>query len=586
MGIYERILSMITFPKGNVKVLTIDIPTLIMIQKFLASLFLILVTTTLLPPTGSLYGQNVTNKWSTAETEALFGLPMTQAERDSMQRNLEDQLRQFESLRSVSLQNSRSPVLYFNPLPYGWKWPEVPSKASTYTFPNAVSTINQPESLAYASVAELSVLIKEKKISSETLTRMYLDRLKRFNKDLAFVVTLLEEDAIKRAKAMDNEISQGIYRGPLHGIPYGAKDLLAYPGYKTTWGAMPYKDQVINETAAVIEKLDEAGAVLVAKLTLGALAWGEVWFDGMTKNPWNLNQGSSGSSAGSASAVSAGAVPFAIGSETLGSIVSPSTRCGVTGLRPTFGRVSRHGAMALSWSMDKLGPICRTAEDCGMIFEAIQGYDGRDLSTFNLPYHYDTQKPLSKIRVGYFKSLFEADYPNKKNDQAILEVLRNQGVELIEVSLPDFPSNALSFILSAEAAAAFDELTRSNRDDLLVRQVRNAWPNVFRSARFVPAVEYINANRARGLLIDAMDQALKSVDVVVSPSFGGAQLQMTNLTGHPALVMPNGFSENGSPTSISLVGQLFGEADLVRVAAEIQKHSDFHKKQPPLFSVK
>ncbi len=522
---------------------------------------------------------------NTAEAERIIGLEFNASERDSMQQNLREQLGEYAELRGLNLLNSRSPVLLFDPIPLKWNKPVDHNSPSTFTFPSTIQRPEAIERLAFASVAELSTLIRTQQVSSEELTRMYLDRLKRFNGELFFYVTLLEEYALERARAMDKEIAEGKYRGPLHGIPYGAKDLLAFPSYKTTWGAMPYRDQVIDETAAVIEKLDAAGAVLTAKLSLGALAWGEVWFDGMTRNPWNTNQGASGSSAGSGSAVSSGALPFAIGSETLGSIVSPSTRNGVTGLRPTFGRVSRHGAMALSWTMDKLGPMCRTAEDCAMVLEAIHGKDDRDPTTKAFGFSYDTTKPLRSIRVGYYKSLFEANYPGKTNDQAILTILDSLGIELIEVSLPDFPSNALSFILSAEAAAAFDELTRSNRDDELVRQVRNAWPNVFRSARFIPAVEYINANRARGILIEMMHESLREVDVVLSPSFGGSQLQITNLTGHPALVMPNGFNNNGNPTSITIVGQLFGEADVVRIAAEIQKHTNFHRQMPPKFAV-
>jgi len=524
-------------------------------------------------------------RYSTEEAERLIGLTMTQAERDSMQQNLRNQLSQYESLRGLNLMNSRSPVLLFDPMPYGWTPPAYHESPSMFAMPTASTRPANIESLAFASIAELSVLIRTRQITSEELTRMYVTRLKQFDPELLFVVTLLEESALDRARAMDREIAAGTYRGPLHGIPYGAKDLLSYPGHKTTWGSVPYKDQMLNETAAVIDMLDEAGAVLTAKTTLGALAWGDVWFGGMTRNPWNTDQGASGSSAGSASVVSAGALPFAIGSETLGSIVSPSTRNGVTGLRPTFGRVSRHGAMALSWTMDKLGPICREAQDCAIVLEAINGRDERDATTRDMPFAYQSSKPLSSIRVGYFKSLFDAEYGGKVNDQAILKVLDSLGIDLIEVSLPDFPSNALSFILSAESAAAFEDLTRLNRDDEMVRQVRNAWPNVFRAARFIPAVEYINANRARGLLIDMMHESLKNVDVVITPSFGGPQLQMTNLTGHPALVMPNGFSNNGSPTSITIIGQLFGEADIVRLGAEIQKHTDFHKRMPPKFAV-
>jgi len=533
-------------------------------------------------------GQNSNNQrpFRVMDAERIIGLEFTEAERDSMSRDLQGQLGQYEALRGLDIPNSRSPVLLFDPMPLGWTPPKYHVGPSKYDVPSNIKKPSNLESLAFATVIELAELIRTKQVTSVELTRMYLNRLKQFDAELMFVVTLLEEHAMNRAAEMDAEIAAGNYRGPLHGIPYGAKDLLSFPGHKTTWGATPYKDQMIDETAAVIEKLDQAGAVLTAKLTLGALAWGDVWFGGMTRNPWNTEQGASGSSAGSGSSVSSGALPFAIGSETLGSIVSPSTRNGVTGLRPTFGRVSRHGAMALSWTMDKLGPMCRSAQDCAIVLEAINGRDERDATTRDMPFSYDADKPLNTIRVGYFKSLFDANYQGKANDQAILRILDSIGVQLVEVSLPDFPSNALSFILSAEAAAAFDDLTRSNRDDELVRQVRNAWPNVFRAARFIPAVEYINANRARGILIDRMHEALKGVDVVITPSFGGAQLQMTNLTGHPALVMPNGYSNNGSPTSITIIGQLFGEADIVRVGAEIQKHTDFHKRMPPKFAVK
>lgn len=547
----------------------------------------VILSLMLLGASSVVIAQNNTNQrpFRVMDAERIIGIEFTEAERDSMSRDLQSQHNQYEALRGLDLPNSRSPVLLFDPMPLGWTPPAFHTGPSKYTVPAGISRPSNLESLAFSTVVELAELVRTRQVTSVDLTRMYIDRLKRFDPELKFMVTLLEEHALERAAAMDAEIAAGRYRGPLHGIPYGAKDLLAFPGHKTTWGATPYKDQVIDETAAVIEKLDEAGAVLTAKLTLGALAWGDVWFGGMTRNPWNTEQGASGSSAGSGSSVSSAALPFAIGSETLGSIVSPSTRNGVTGLRPTFGRVSRHGAMALSWTMDKLGPMCRSAEDCAIVLEAINGRDDRDPTTRDMPFAYDATKPLSSIKVGYFKSLLDANYQGKANDQAILKVLDSIGVQLIEVSLPEFPSSALSFILSAEAAAAFDDLTRSNRDDELVRQVRNAWPNVFRAARFIPAVEYINANRARGVLIDRMHVALKGVDVVITPSFGGPQLQMTNLTGHPALVMPNGYSNNGSPTSITIIGQLFGEADIVRLGAEIQKHTDFHKRMPPKFAV-
>jgi Asp-tRNA(Asn)/Glu-tRNA(Gln) amidotransferase A subunit family amidase len=346
---------------------------------------------------------------------------------------------------------------------------------------------------------------------------------------------------------------------------------------------MPYKDQIINEDATVIKRLEAAGAVLAAKLTLGALAWGDVWYGGTTKNPWNYKQGSSGSSAGSASATAAGLVGFSIGSETWGSIVSPSTRCGTTGLRPTYGRVSRKGAMALSWSMDKLGPICRTVEDCALVFEAIYGPDGEDPTVYDVPFRYQHKVDLRKLRIGYVKMDFDSAGNNKENNDAALAVLQNLGAKLIPIELPKLPFTNISFILSAEAAAAFDDLTRSGRDSLLVRQIKNAWPNVFRTSRFVPAVEYIQANRIRTLVIEEMQKIVKGIDVYVVPSFSD-NLLLTNLTGHPCVVVPNGFNKEGSPTSITFMGKLFDEGTVLAVAKAYQDATDWHKKHPTLLT--
>ncbi len=342
---------------------------------------------------------------------------------------------------------------------------------------------------------------------------------------------------------------------------------------------MPYKEQRLDYDAAVIEKLDEAGAVLCAKLTLGALAWGDVWYGEQTRNPWDTSRGSSGSSAGSASAVAAGLLPFALGTETLGSIVSPSTVCGTTGLRPTFGRVSRYGAMALSWSMDKIGPICRSAEDAAIVFNAIQGKDERDPFTFEAAFNYNDEFDPKTLSVGYIASDFERDYPFKEQDAEALQTLKKLGYKLVPLKLPDLPD--LRMILSAEAAAAFDELTRSGRDDLLVRQIRRAWPNVFRAARFIPAVEYIQANRLRTQLIADMDKLFKQVDVYVNPSWASSSLSITNYSGHPCIALPNGF-RNGRPTSITFTGKLFGEAELLRFAKDFQDATDFHEKRPTL----
>ena len=515
--------------------------------------------------------------------EKVIGLEFSDAQRDSMLDDLNDNLESYQKLRELDIKNSVPPVLLFNPVPVGMKFEKGESQLKLSPPGNKAIPQNFEE-LAFYSVRDLAELIRARKVTSTQLTKMYLERLKRYDPQLHCVITLTEDLALKQAKKADEEIAAGKYRGPLHGIPYGAKDLLAVKGYKTTWGAMPYKDQYIDQNATVIKKLEEAGAILVAKLTLGALAWGDVWFGGMTRNPWNLEQGSSGSSAGSASAVSAGLVAFAIGTETWGSIVSPSTRCGDTGLRPTFGRVSRTGAMALSWSMDKIGPICRTVEDCAIVFNAIRGSDGVDQTVVDLPFNYQSKIDFTKLRVGYLKSEFEKDSTNAETNEATLDKLKSMGINLIPIELPDLPIYSMGFILSAEAAAAFDELTLSGRDSLLVRQIKNAWPNVFRASRFVPAVEYIQANRARYQLIQEMAKMLENIDVYVSPSFG-PNLLLTNLSGHPCVVLPNGFDEEGSPTSISFMGKLYDEGTLLAFAKAYQDATDFHKKHPPLFSV-
>jgi Asp-tRNA(Asn)/Glu-tRNA(Gln) amidotransferase A subunit family amidase len=514
-------------------------------------------------------------------TEKIIGLKFTQKERKMMQDNLRRNRSSFEELRKVSLQNHVPPALLFNPAVSGLRSAKK-ERAGSAPEKRVVEMPENIEDLAFYPVTTLSQLIKERRITSTQLTRMYLERLKKYGPLLECVITLTEGLALEQAHRADKEIAAGHYRGPLHGIPWGAKDLLATKGVKTTWGARPYEDQIIDEDATVVRRLEEAGAVLVAKLTMGALAWGDVWFGGKTRNPWNLEQGSSGSSAGSAAATSAGLVGFSIGTETWGSIVSPSTRCGVTGLRPTFGRVSRYGAMALSWSMDKIGPICRSVEDCVLVFEAILGPDGQDLTVVDLPFNWNLSLRLRDIRIGYLKKAFEEDYSSKKNDEAVLEVLRSLGVELIPIELPQLPVDSLSFILNAEAAAAFDELTRSGRDDLLVRQQTRAWPNVFRQARLIPAVEYIQANRIRTLLMQAMVEKMKDLDVYVAPSYGGNNLLLTNFTGHPAVVVPNGFDEKGSPTSISFIGDLFEEAKALRVAKAFQEATDFHLKHPEM----
>ena len=528
------------------------------------------------------------SKEAIAWAERLLGLEFTPAQRDSMQDELTNYRKGYASLREHDIPNSVAPALVFDPRPAGFQLRDV-QQPINWQLPDKVKLPKQRADLAFYSIGELAWLIKNKKISSVELTQFFIDRLKTHGDTLECVITLTEERALQKAREADEAIAKGKYKGPLHGIPYGAKDLLAVSGYKTTWGAVPYKNQQIDQDAAVIQKLDEAGAILVAKLTLGALAWGDVWYGGTTKNPWNLQEGSSGSSAGSASAVAAGLVPFAIGTETLGSIVSPSTRCAITGLRPTFGRVSREGAMALSWSMDKIGPMARSAEDCALVFNAIRGKDPADDTTLDAPFNYQPQKPLSQLKIGYLKEAFEAEYGNKRTDSLTLVKLRELGAKLEAVQLPSgLPLNGLSTILSAEAAAAFDDLTLSKQDTLLVRQIKNAWPNVFRAARFIPAVEYIQANRVRQQLIEEMHKVMDAYDVIVAPTYGGGQLFITNLTGHPCVVVPNGLNKEGTPanTSISFIGRLYGEAPLLTTARAYQQATRWDEMHPPLFSSK
>ncbi|MBW3544172.1 MAG: amidase [Bacteroidetes bacterium] len=518
-----------------------------------------------------------------AWAEQLIGLNFSPAQRDSMQDDLKEYLQGYQDMRQLELENSLAPSLLFDPRPQGFSMPA--EVAHQWQLPKKVALPKKRSELAFYSIPQLAWLLKNQKISSEELTRFYLDRLKKWGPQLECVITLTEERALEKARQADREIAAGKWRGPLHGIPYGAKDLLAVEGYPTTWGATPYKDQTIDQTATVVQQLDEAGAILVAKLTLGALAWGDVWYGGVTKNPWNPKEGSSGSSAGSASAVAAGLVPFAIGTETLGSIVSPSTRCATTGLRPTFGAVSRHGAMALSWTMDKIGPIARSAEDCAIVYQAIRGQDPADPYSIAAPFTY-RQRTVKEMRIGYLKDLFARDYPNRKQDSVVLAELRQLGANLQPVQLPDsLPVGSLSIILSAEAAAAFDQLTLSKQDSLLVRQMKAAWPNVFRGARFIPAVEYIQANRMRRLLMEQMHALMKDYDVVVTPSYGGSQLLITNLTGHPAVVMPAGLNKDGTPANVSItfLGNLFDEGAPLELARQYQAATQWNKMQPPGF---
>jgi Asp-tRNA(Asn)/Glu-tRNA(Gln) amidotransferase A subunit family amidase len=521
-----------------------------------------------------------------AAAEGLLGLEFTPAQRELMLEGLENLRDQYRRIREVVLLNEVPPALSFDPRPEGFALPGPPQRGVALA-PGALRNPTDSDEIAFLSVSELARLIRARRIGSEELTRLYLERSERFDPLLLAVITPTEGRALAEARRADRELAMGHWRGPLHGIPYGAKDLLAAEGYRTTWGAGPYRDQELHLDATVVRRLEEAGAVLLAKLTLGELAWGDVWYGGQTRNPWNPEQGSSGSSAGSAAATVAGMAAFTIGSETWGSIVSPATRTGATGLRPTFGRVSRHGAMALAWSMDKIGPLCRSVEDCALVFEAIHGPDGEDQTVVDAPFGWVPNVDPGSVRLGYVASLFESEpaegqEQQRRLDLQALDELRRMGFQMIPVELPETPIAALSLILTAEAAASFDELTRSSGADELVRQVAQAWPNVFRMGRLIPAVEYLQANRVRTLLMREMARLMTEVDLYVAPTFGGNDLLLTNLTGHPAVVLPNGFRADGTPGSITFTGRLFDEATLLGVAHLYQQATGFHLRRPEL----
>ena len=518
------------------------------------------------------------------KTARIYDLEYSNAEADSLFDNLNNYTQLIKGMHKTLPTNDIPYPFAFNPVPYGIIKPRTPQTVSLPIRTDVQLPKNKNE-LAFYSIPELAGLIRSKKLTSVELTIFFIERLKKWGDTLESVISLTEDTAMAQARRADEEIKNGKYRGLLHGIPYGLKDLFAVKGYKTTWGSTPYKDQFIDEDSYVYKKLRDAGAVLCAKLSLGALAFNNKWFGGETKNPWNLKQGSSGSSAGSAASVVAGLLPFTIGTETLGSIVSPSTRCGATGLRPTFGSISRSGAMVLCWSLDKAGPICRSAEDCAIVFNYIKGTDGKDYGAVDKPFNYTGKADLKKLKIAYADNYFKRLAPDAP-ERKVLEVYKSLGADLKAVDFPDssvYPVNLISLILNAESAAAFDELTRTNRDDLIERQDKGFWPNSFRAARLIPAVEYINANRYRYNLCKAVNDFMKDYDVVIVPSFAGRQLSITNLTGHPVVVMPMGFNQNGSPLSITLIGNLYDEATILAAAKAYQDKTDFNKKHPEKF---
>jgi Asp-tRNA(Asn)/Glu-tRNA(Gln) amidotransferase A subunit family amidase len=511
------------------------------------------------------------------QAEWIAGIRLSEEDRKALADRLNRQQKQFETMRAVKIAHDIPPAIFFNPAPGLPPSCEALRRDAEPIVRAAPKKPEAGEDLAFLPVTALAALIRSRQVSSLELTKLYLERLRKYDPMLYCVVSYTEDLALKQAEQADREISAGRYRGPLHGIPWGAKDLIAYPGYKTTWGAAPFKEQVIDTKATVARRLEEAGAVLVAKLTLGALAMGNRWFGGTTRNPWDSKRGSSGSSAGPAAATAAGLVGFSIGSETMGSIIAPARTCGVTGLRPTFGRVSRHGCMTLSWSMDKLGPMCRSVEDCALVFAAIHGFDGLDPSAVDRPFSWPAQRDLRSLKVGYIEK------DGGDNDREELRVLRDLGARLVPIKLSsdsEYPIDALNLILDTEAATIFDELTRKGTTEGL-----NAWPNIFRRAEFVPAVEYLRANRIRTLLMRAMEEVMAKVDLYVN----GDDLLLGNLTGHPTVVLPNGLRKSGDvklPTALTFTGRLYGEAELLATAHAYQQATGHHLKRPPMDNLK
>ena len=527
------------------------------------------------------------SKFSHKDVESaqkLYGLSFVTSKIDTLHNYLGRNLNGFDSLRAYDMPHETFPALTFDPHPFGFEMPNIKDSIFLEALPETVLPDDLNE-VAFYSIPQLAYLLRSRQLTSLRLTKLYLERLIKYDPILECAITITQDMAIAQAIKADEELANGIDRGLLHGIPYGTKDLMSVKGYPTTWGAMPYKDQVIDHTATVIKKLDEAGAVLIAKLSSGALARGDVWFDGETKNPWDTSQGSSGSSAGSGAATSAGLVAFALGTETLGSITSPATRNGVSGLRPTYGRVSRNGVMSLSWSMDKVGPLARSAQDCAIVFDVIRGNDAADKTLVPEGFDFNAALDIRSLKIGYLVNEINADSTDSGNNlREVLKVLDEMGIERSPVELPsNYPFAGFDIILRSEAAAMFDDMVRAGRVDMMVQQTQRSRANSLRQARFIPAVEYLQANRFRNLLIEEIHEIFKNYDVIIAPTFGGRQLLITNLTGHPVVTIPSGFDETGHPTSISFLGNLYQEGVITGFAHAFQKTSDIHLQIPPEF---
>ena len=562
-------------------------------RAFMAYFSSVGLTSTLFP--GVLWGKLQEQKTPAITKEmlrssaAVAGLDFSDSQLDQMLDGVNHNLPRYEAVRKIRLDNGVAPPLYFNPV--------LPTMSIDRTRQglrsSAPPNVTRPENLedvAFWPVTHLAELIRSKQVKSVELTEMYLARLKRYNPKLNCVVTLTEDRALGMARLADSEIAAGRYRGPLHGIPWGVKDLCAAKGYPTTWGAAPFKSRISNEDSTIVTRMTLAGAVLVAKLATGELALDDVWFGGQTKNPWDLSMGSQGSSAGPGSATAAGLIGFSIGTETAGSIVEPSGICGVTGMRPTFGRISRYGAMALSWSLDKIGPMCRAVEDCALVLRYAMGPDGKDLSVQDVPFNWDPALEVRKLRVGYLKAAFSNTRQTAQvnaNDAAALEKLRSLGISLIEVELPEHSSLDIDMILWGEANSALKDPIQT-QPATLVRQDRVRNQN---AVRLLPAQEYLDANRVRMLLMQEMAQVMSKVDVYVVPfdysdytpnPVASVNTLVTNLTGQPCVVVPHGFNEKGNPTSLTFVGRVFGEAKMLALAKAYQDSTEWHLKHPKL----
>ena len=527
-----------------------------------------------------------------ASAITMAGLSFSAEDQKSMLEAVNGNLTRFKELRAIPIPNDVSPPFHFSALVPGMtvNRTKQPFRMST----PAVKRRANLEDVAFWPVVQLAQLIKTKQVTSTELTKVYLARLHKHNPTLNCVVTILDDLGLEQAKQADAEIAAGKYKGPLHGIPWGAKDIIAVKGYKTTWGSGAFKDQMIDKDASIVEMLRDAGAVLVAKLTSGEIAQGDRWFGGQTKSPWDPTQGSGGSSAGPGSATAAGLVAFAIGTETSGSILGPSARCGVTGLRPTLGRISRDGVMVLSWTQDRLGPMCRYAEDCALVMSVVSRPDNRDLSVVDLPFNWNAQMDIKKVRVGYLKAAFEenTDATGKKFQQQTYDALVGLGLTLVPVEVPEFTTDVSA--INVESATFFDEFMRSGRDKMLTNPGRaSGW----KGARVLPAPDYLQSQRIRMMMMMKLAEATSHVDVYLGPGSGGGagaeggnrrqgpgqrHSAMANLATYPAVSVPNGFNDAGTPTSITFFARPFGESELLAVVKAYQDATGFHLKHPTL----